>query len=136
MTPAAEIERQVQEQLLHFDAFDGDVDDVLSAFLLLQFQLKEPHHKFVQEFLGPYLVEMQTWDDPALQSVFQTMDERKMMRRDIDLPDLVIAFKTVQLGLTGLWATEGPPFTQTARVLKLQMKLFSEGLKAGEAYEV
>jgi AcrR family transcriptional regulator len=142
----AGIERQVQEELHHFDAFEGDVDDILSEFILFQFRLKEPHHRFVKVFLGqmfahpehlfPYLVEMQKSVDPPLEFLFRALGERGLIRQDLDPPDLVLAFKTVQMGLTGLWAMEGPPFAQTARLTRLEMKIFSEGLKAGEAYEV
>jgi AcrR family transcriptional regulator len=142
----ADIERQVQEKLRGFDAFDGDVDDILSDFILFQFQLKAPHYQFVRVFLArmfghsdqllPYLVEMQKSIDPPIDFLFQTLGDRGLIRQDLDTPELILAFKTVHLGLTGLWAMEGPPFAQTERVLRLQMKLFSEGLKAGEAYEV
>lgn len=140
------IESQVQQKLLQFESFEGDVDDILSEFILFQFQLKEPHHRFVKVFLGqmfgrpehllPYLVEMQKFVDPPLEFLFRTLGERGMIRRDLDPPDLILAFKTVQMGLTGLWAMEGPPFAHTTRLARLEMKIFSEGLKAGEAYEV
>jgi AcrR family transcriptional regulator len=142
----AEIERQVQEKLQQFDAFEGDVDDILSEFILYQFQIKEPHHHFVKVFLGqmfsrpehllPYLGDMQKSVDPPLEFLFRTLGERGLIRQDLDPPDLILAFKTLQMGLTGLWAMEGPPFAQTARLTRLEMKIFSEGLKAGEAYEV
>jgi AcrR family transcriptional regulator len=142
----AGIERQVQEKLSQFDAFEGDVDDILSEFILFQFHLKEPRHQFVKVFLAqmfgrpehllPYLVEMQKSVDPPLEFLFRTLAERGLIRQDLDQPDLILAFKTVHLGLTSLWAMEGPPFAQTARLTRLEMKLFSEGLKAGEAYEV
>jgi AcrR family transcriptional regulator len=142
----ADIERQVQEKLLEFDAFAGDVDDVLSEFILFQMRIKEPHHQFVRVFLGqifgrrehlfPYLVEMQKWIDPPLELLFRSLRERGMIREDIEPQDILLAFKTAQMGLTSLWAMEGPPFGETARMVRLQMKLFSEGLKAGEAYEV
>ena len=128
----ADIERQVQEKLRGFDAFDGDVDDILSDFILFQFQLKAPHYQFVRVFLA----RMQKSIDPPIDFLFQTLGDRGLIRQDLDTPELILAFKTVHLGLTGLWAMEGPPFAQTERVLRLQMKLFSEGLKAGEAYEV
>jgi hypothetical protein len=34
------------------------------------------------------------------------------------------------MGLTCLWAIEGPPFKSTTKILKLQMELFSKGLEA------
>jgi len=39
-----------------------------------------------------------------------------------------MSFKTMHLGLTALWVVEGPPFKQTYRVVRQQMKFFTEGI--------
>ena len=56
--------------------------------------------------------------------------ERGMIRRDIQLRDLIMVFKTIQLGLTALWAVEGPPFRATESTVRQEMKLFCKGLEA------
>jgi hypothetical protein len=35
----------------------------------------------------------------------------------------------MHLGLTALWAVEGPPFRQTVQTVRQQMQFFSEGIR-------
>ena len=77
----------------------------------------------------PYMVEMQKAIDPPLERLFRSLQERGVMRGDVSLPELIMVFKTIHLGLTALWAVEGPPFQATERTLKREMTLFCEGLK-------
>jgi len=42
---------------------------------------------------------------------------------------LILIFKTIHLGLTSLWAIEGPPFQFTEKTLKQEIKLFCQGLR-------
>jgi hypothetical protein len=74
------------------------------------------------------MVEMQRHIDPPLHSLFAALRERGALRADIDLPQLILSFKTMQLGLTALWAVEGPPFEQTTQVVRQQMQFFTEGI--------
>jgi hypothetical protein len=76
----------------------------------------------------PYVVEMQKYTDPPLQSLFAALEERKLLRPDIDLPQLILSFKTMHLGLTALWAVEGPPFRQTTQTVRQQMQFLTEGI--------
>ena len=81
-----------------------------------------------EQFL-PYMLEMQKAIDPPLKALFLGLQERGLLRKDVDLPELIVTFKTIHLGLSALWAIEGPPFRQTERTLKIEMKLFCEGLR-------
>jgi len=111
---------------------------ILADYVLLNFRLKEPWHRFVRVFLAqmfgdtarllPYLVEMQKYIDPPLHSLFAGLEERRLLRPDIDLPRIVLSFKTVHLGLTALWAVEGPPFRQTTKAVRQQMQIFTDGI--------
>jgi hypothetical protein len=47
----------------------------------------------------------------------------------VQIAQLIPVFKTIHLGLTALWAVEGPPFRGTEMVLKQEMKFFCEGLE-------
>jgi hypothetical protein len=80
-----------------------------------------------EQFL-PYMVEMQRVIDPPLEVLFTSLRERKVIRRDVSVPRLVMAFKSIHLGLTALWAVEGPPFAQTDLVVREDIRLFCEGL--------
>src|ERR1700674_3198364 len=132
-----EKERQVQARLARLSASKGSLAAILTEFLQFQFRMKRPYHKFVRVFLAqmflrteqllPYLGEMQESIDNNLQFLFRRLQERGLMRKDVTITDLVLIFKTIQLGLTGLWVIEGPPFSATDRMLKQEIKLFCEG---------
>jgi hypothetical protein len=81
-----------------------------------------------EQFL-PYMIEMQKAIDPPLEALFLGLQQRGLLRQDVHLGELILTFKTIQMGLSALWAIEGPPFRQTEKTLKLEMKLFCEGLK-------
>lgn len=135
-----DLERKVQSSLHRFSGSKGSLESVLAGFIRLQFRLKRRHHQFVRVFLAqmflrteqffPYMVDMQKLIDPPLEALFQNLRQRGALRRDVNILELVQTFKTIHLGLTALWAIEGPPFRQTDRTLKLELKLFCEGLRA------
>jgi AcrR family transcriptional regulator len=134
-----DVEAQVQARVHRFVRSKGPLESILAGFIRFQFRLKEPHHQFVRVFLGqmftrteqflPYIVEMQKAIDPPLEALFLGLQERGLMRQDVNLPDLILVFKTIQMGLSALWAIEGPPFRQTEKTLKQEMKLFCEGIR-------
>jgi len=72
---------------------------------------------------------MQKAIDPPLEDLFRGLQKRGLMRQDVEIPELIIVFKTIHLGLSALWAVEGPPFRQTEKTLKKEMNLFCEGLR-------
>jgi AcrR family transcriptional regulator len=134
-----DLERGVQARLSRFTAPGASLDAILTAFIRCQFRLKARHHEFVRVFLGqmflhteqflPYMAEIQKIIDPPLESLFRNLQQRAAIRTNLSLPELILIFKTIHLGLTALWAIEGPPFRITERTLKQEMKLFCEGLK-------
>jgi AcrR family transcriptional regulator len=137
-----DLEKRVQAKVRRFVASRKPVASILADFIRFQFRGKAPYHPFVRVFLGqmfarteqflPYMVEMQKAIDPALEALFQGLQERGLVRKDVHLPELIVTFKTIHLGLTALWAVEGPPFRQTENALKLEMRLFCEGLGTKE----
>lgn len=133
-----ELERKVQARLHVFTAAKEPLESVLAGFIRLQFRLKKRHHRFVRMFLAqmflrteefvPYMVEMQKAIDPPLEMLFRGLQQRGAIRTDVSLPELILVFKTIHLGLTALWAVEGPPFRQTELALQQELKLFCQGL--------
>lgn len=136
----ADVEDKLQAKLLKFAASKGSLESILSDYIRFHFREKERYHAFVRVFLAqmflrtdqflPYMVEMQKAIDPPLEKLFRRWQESGLIRRDVKIPELILAFKTIHLGLTALWAVEGPPFHGTEVVLKQEMKLFCEGLEA------
>lgn len=135
----ADLERGVRARLRTFTASKGTLGSILAGFLGLQFRLKKRYHRFVRVFLGqmslrtedflPYLAEIQKVIDPPLEALFRSLQQRGLVRTDVSLPELMLIFKTIHMGLTALWAVEGPPFRQTERVMREERRLFCEGLK-------
>ncbi|MCP5116690.1 MAG: TetR/AcrR family transcriptional regulator [bacterium] len=138
-----DLEAQVQAKLRGHGRRKGPLHTVLAGFVRQQFRLKEPHYEFVRVLLGhmllrpeefaPYMIEIQKVMDPPLEELFEALRRRGEIRTDVKLPELITAFKTMQLGLTVLWAVEGPPFQGTEQTLRIEMKLFSEGLKGASS---
>lgn len=134
-----DIERQVQARVPDFETSKKPLDSILIEFLRFQFLLKKPFHQFVRVFLAqmlgrteeffPYMVEMQKAVDPPLQRLFEGLQKRKLIRGDLNIAALIAVFKTVHLGLTALWAVEGPPFRGTEHILRQEVQLFCEGIK-------
>ena len=134
----ADLEARLAPRIARFRPGERPVDRALADYILLHFRLKEPYHAFVRVFLAqmfldtgrflPYMVEMQRYIDPPLQSLFAAFGERGALRADMDVPRLILSFKTVHLGLTALWAVEGPPFEQTTQLVRQQMQFFTEGI--------
>jgi AcrR family transcriptional regulator len=133
-----DLERDVQTRVARFSALSKPLPEILAAFIKFQFRRKLPHHAFVRVFLTrmfagdaavlPYIVEMQQAIDPPLRTLFGALQQRGLMRQDIDIERLILAFKVVHLGLTGAWAVEGPPGRGTERMVDEQMRLWCEGL--------
>ncbi len=134
-----QLEQRVQAGLKDVAEWSGSLESILAEFIRLQFRKKRRYHRFVRVFLGqmflhtdsflPYMMEMQKAIDPPMEKLFQDLQQRRLLRGDVDIQELVVIFKTIQLGLTALWAVEGPPFRATEHVLQREMKLFCEGLK-------
>jgi len=132
-------EESVQAAVTRLAGSDEPLAEILASFVLSQFRSKRRHHAFVRVFLArmfsqtqefmPYMVQMQKSVDPSLKKLFRSLQERGVMRADIPLEDLVLAFKTLQTGLTALWAIERPPFRTSERMVRLQMKFFCQGLE-------
>jgi AcrR family transcriptional regulator len=114
--------------------------ETLTEYVRHQYDLKKHHHEFVRVFLGqmflrtkeffPHAAEMQKSIDPPLEEMFRELQAAGKLRKDAEIALLLPTFKTIHLGLTALWAVEGPPFQGTDMILKYEMQLFCEGLEA------
>jgi AcrR family transcriptional regulator len=134
-----DLERKVQARIPKIAKSRGNLASILTEYIQFQFRLKKRYHQFVRVFLTqmfsntehfiPYMVEMQKVIDPPLESLFHELKRLRKIRANIDIPKLIVAFKTVHVGFTCVWAIEGPPFIATEEILKFQMELFSKGLQ-------
>jgi hypothetical protein len=81
------------------------------------------------ESFQPHVVEMQRAIDEILTALFSRLQERGKVRKSMAIEELMMNFKTMHLGLTMLWALEGPPWRETRKVIRTQMGMFAKGVK-------
>ncbi len=134
-----DVERRVQGRLSRSSRAALPLESLLTDLLLFEFRLKEKYLGFVRILLGhmfahteqfiPWMQEIQKIVDPPLEKLFGELHGSGAIRSDVNLGELILAFKTIHLGLAGLWAIEGRPFRVTKRILRLEMKLLSDGLE-------
>jgi AcrR family transcriptional regulator len=134
-----DLEVKLQPKVRDFATSKKTLESILVEFIRFQFRLKKPYHQFVRVFLAqmfsrteqfrPYMLEMQKSIDPPLRDLFTHLRESRRIRADLDIEELIAVFKTIHLGLTALWAVEGPPFRGTEQSLKQEIKLLCEGIK-------
>jgi hypothetical protein len=134
-----EIERQVQARVPDLTASKKSLDSILIEFLRFQFRLKKPYHRFVRVFMAqmfarteeflPYMVEMQKEIDPPLRRLFGGLQNRRLIRQDVNIEALITIFKTMHMGLVMLWSMEGPPFRGAEQIVRQEIKLFCEGMR-------
>src|SRR5215470_18257232 len=133
-----DIENDVQAEVSRLIKRPRSLQSSLTEYVLFQFKLKEPHHEFVRVFLAqmfsrataPWIQQIQAVIDPPLHSLFSSLRRRGLLRADIELASLIPLFKVVHLGLTALWAMEGPPWNASKKAVKDEIRLFCEGLEA------
>jgi AcrR family transcriptional regulator len=134
-----DLERGVQSKLARWAPDEPSLAEILTSFLVFQFRLKRPHYKFVRIFftqmfarpeqMYPYLVELQPVIDEPLIALFQSLQKRGLLRRDIPMDLLVLNFKTMHFGLSAIWALEGPPWKGASAALPAQVQLFCSGFQ-------
>jgi AcrR family transcriptional regulator len=134
-----DLERSVQRKLARWTPEDASLAGILVSFLEFQFRLKRPHYKFVRIFftqmfarpeqMYPYLVDLQSIIDVPLITLFQSLQERRLLRHDVPMDLLVLNFKTMHFGLSAVWALEGPPWKGSSAALFAQVQLFCSGLQ-------
>jgi AcrR family transcriptional regulator len=135
----ADIERTVNAALRDLDAATRPLAETLVEFMRLQFQMKAPYHRFVRVFFAqmflhtdrflPQMAEMHQMTRATIQTVLVALQRRRAIRADVSIEDLTLVFGNMQLGLTALWAVEGPPFQTTHHVLEREVALFCEGIE-------
>ncbi|MGH9583221.1 MAG: TetR/AcrR family transcriptional regulator, partial [Bryobacteraceae bacterium] len=107
------IERQVQGRVGRFASAKGSLQQILVSFLQFQLKLKRPHYQFVRVFLAqmfarggsssPWIAQLQEAIDPPLEHFFSTLQDRGLIREDIDRRDLIQFFKMLHVGLMTIW---------------------------------
>ena len=122
-----------------YAAAEAPLPQLLNGFAWRLLDAKKEYRQFVRAFLArmiepsggfqPYVVEMQTAIDATLTAFFDTLRSRGRIREDLDMPAVLLNFKTMHLGLAMLWALEGAPWSQTRKVVKAQMAMFAEAVK-------
>ena len=108
------------------EVLDGAAWQLLSA--------KEPYREFVRVFMARVLTndtflaqlgDLQQRLDRAFAALLEALRERGLARADLTADEFGFAFKTLQMGLTCLWAIEGPPFAAARQMTRLHTHAFA-----------
>jgi AcrR family transcriptional regulator len=132
------VEHDVQREVARLTVGRASLETTLARYILFQFERKAEHHAFVQVFLAQmcvgkaqtdWLTEIQTVIDPPLIRLLESLQKRGLMRSDVDMGTLTGSFKVMQLGLTMLWAMNGPAWRELEEVVRMQVRLFCSGVE-------
>jgi AcrR family transcriptional regulator len=136
----ADFERKVHTELQDLDTANRPLAETLTEFIRLQFQMKAPHYRFVRVFFAqmflntdqflPHMAEIHQLTRSITETLFHALQKRGAIRADVSIADLALVFHNMHLGLSALWAIEGPPFRATEYALQREIALLCEGLKA------
>jgi AcrR family transcriptional regulator len=136
-----ELEKEVQQKAARLSKSSWPLERVLTEFVKYHLRAKEPYHGFVRMFLGqmfsggeafyPRVTELQAVINPPLETLFGRLRERRLIRDDIPMADLIQVFKMMQLGLTSAWVLEGPPWKLTRQLVRQQVRIFCGGIQKG-----
>jgi AcrR family transcriptional regulator len=136
-----DIEKKIQREAMRLSRSSRPLVQVLTDFVLYHLKSKERYHGFVRVFMAqiyaggaaffPRLVELETVIDPPLETMFTQLRDRGLIRSDIALGELILLFKTLQIGLTSVWVVEGPPWKGSNQLARQQVKVFCEGIGKG-----
>jgi AcrR family transcriptional regulator len=135
-----DVERDIQREVSKLALGRGSLESILTRFIQVQFDRKAPHHPFVRIFLArlsgqatgqsAWVHEVQAVLDPPISRVFSSLSKRGLLRPDVDVGTAIGAFKVMHLGLTVVWALEGPPWANMPHVTRAQIRLFCSGVEA------
>ena len=135
------IEKKIQHEAMRLSRSSRPLDQVLTKFLLYHLRSKEPYHGFVRVFMAQMygggaaflrrIVELQKVIDAPLEALFGRLLDRGLIRDDVELKELILIFKTLQVGLMTVWAVEGPPWKASHQLARQQMRIFCEGIGKG-----
>jgi hypothetical protein len=102
--------------------------------------MKAPHHRFVRVFFAqmflhtdqflPHMADIHQMTRSTTETMFLALQNGGAIRADLSIGDLTLVFTNMHLGLSALWAIEGPPFQATDYALQREIALFCEGLEA------
>jgi AcrR family transcriptional regulator len=125
-----EIEGQVQRRIAKFAEATGPLEQILSDLLRYYFRLKQPYLAFSRILLAEVIQRaaalqdsierMQEIIDPALNTLFTRLKERKLIHASVDVATAVHSFKVIHFFLSCLWSMEGPPFRGTLHAINEQ----------------
>ena len=133
-----DVERKLQAKAKSFAQEQGPLEGILERYIRYHLALKEPYRDFIAIVLSQlfardprtlaHLHGLQTVMDPPLLEWLGVLQKRGLIRPDVELPRLVQIFKSVHFGIVVVWLNDSPPYRETKRWLKEEMRLFSQGL--------
>lgn len=132
-------EARIQAKVPRLLKRDLDAASLLTLYLREQFKFKRPYREFSRVFLSqvilrgheiaPYVAAMQTGADNTLRSLFDSLRTRGRIRKNIDIENVILVFKTMHLGLSAAWAITEAPTRAIDELCASSVQLFCRGLE-------
>lgn len=132
-------EERVQERVRRHLKRDLAAISLLTLYLHEHFRLKRPYREFTRVFLSqvilrgteiaPYIEAMQPAVDKTLRSLFESLRARGHMRKDVDIDEAILAFKTMHLGISAVWAMRNGDNREIDKLCANNVRLFCRGLE-------
>lgn len=132
------LDRQALDAMRLLPAPGMSVAEALDAAAWSLLESKPPYLEFVRTYLSRMfaaddasfeMMEYQAAFDEAVAALIERVLARPGMRRSTPVPELVLSFKTMHLGLTATWALEGAPFIGARISCRRHMLLLAKGLE-------
>ena len=133
-----ELDRKALGAMTSLPAPGMSVAEALDAAAWSLLEEKPPYLAFVRAYLARMfaaddlsfeLAEFHAQFDEAIGALIGRLLARPGMRRSTPLPELVLSFRTMHLGLTASWALEGPPFIGARMMTRRHTLLLAKGLE-------
>ena len=134
-----EIDRDALETMALLPTTGMKAADALDRAGWSLLEHKAPHRDFVRAFLARTfasegfvheLAEFQALLDEALGGLFDRLIATSGKEPSQSIPDLILSFKTMHLGLSALWALEGPPFATARMLMQRHMALLAKEIES------
>lgn len=134
-----ELDRRTLDRIALLPAPEMTAAEALDAAAWTLLEDKPPYHAFVRAFLARLfqgdgfvfeLAAFQTLQDAALTALFDRLLARHGMRPTVSVPDLILSFKTMALGVTAVWSFEGPPYANARALMRRHMFLLAKEMES------
>ncbi len=115
----------------------GDLAEALNEAALRILEAKAGHHAFVRAFFArlfssadflDQLGDLQITLDRGIGGLLERLKANGRIAAAVDVPAAIVTFKSLHMGLSALWALQGPPYAGAREQCRIQMSMLAKEL--------